>query len=529
MPDNDNKNAQQPEYHETTLHDVKQLGLWAAIGSLGCVFWVVGGMEIVERLSFYGVKAVSTIYATRPESKGGLGVTMATFGWILLSWNFIQSTGSIITGGLSDRYGYKLTIFISTVTKIAGFLIMAIIPTYWGFFAGAILLAAGTAIFKPAIQGSVVKATSRRNSSVGWGLFYQMVNIGGWIGPLIAMQVRQIDVQDGKDNWSLVFYTNAGFICLNFLLLLTYREPDKSGRIERRRRKKLDQESLFDEALKELRKPHLLLYLAIFSVWWFMFPMLWDVLPRYVEDWVDTRVIVKALFGEEGVKNGVLHFLLGLSEDGTAIEPEGIVNINAGMIMLTCFLFAGLGARLRATTSMMIGTVLITSGLFLFGITNIAWFALLAMVLFSAGEMLASPKFSEFIGNIAPPEKKAMWMGFSQAPMMIGMTIEGKVGPDLYYLFSSKDHLARELLVEKGLSPDLVTEKALPGGEAFSKLVEYTGTTPEALTKIMYEQNCIGLTWYIFVGFGILSAVLIFWYGRWIRKIAGRESAVDAV
>ena len=70
-------------------------------------------------------------------------------------------------------------------------------------------------------------------------------------------------------------------------------------------------------------------------------------------------------------------------------------------------------------------------------------FAVVAMVVFSVGEMLASPKFSEFLGNIAPPDKKAMWIGFSQAPILIGWTIEGKLGPQLYHLFSSKDVLAR--------------------------------------------------------------------------------------
>src|SRR5438874_12962325 len=92
---------------ETTLADVKQLGLWAAIASLSYVFWVVGGMEMVERLAFYGVRSVATLYATRPVSQKGLGVTMATLGWLFLFWNMVQSIVTIVTGGLSDRYGYK--------------------------------------------------------------------------------------------------------------------------------------------------------------------------------------------------------------------------------------------------------------------------------------------------------------------------------------------------------------------------------------------------------------------------------------
>src|SRR5512136_2248614 len=111
---------------ETTLADVKQLGLWAAIASLSYVFWICGAMEMVERLAYYGVRAVATLYATRPESEGGLGVTMATFGTLLLFWNLVQSLIPVFTGGLSDRYGYKQTIFASTVIKSVGYLVMAL-------------------------------------------------------------------------------------------------------------------------------------------------------------------------------------------------------------------------------------------------------------------------------------------------------------------------------------------------------------------------------------------------------------------
>ena len=58
----------QPDPHNNSLDDVKQLGLFAAIASLSYVFWVVGAMEMVERLAYYGVKAVATLYAKDPVS-----------------------------------------------------------------------------------------------------------------------------------------------------------------------------------------------------------------------------------------------------------------------------------------------------------------------------------------------------------------------------------------------------------------------------------------------------------------------------
>jgi POT family proton-dependent oligopeptide transporter len=509
-----------PATNESTLADVKQLGLWASIASLSYVFWICGGMEMVERLAYYGVRTVATLYATRAASEGGLGVTMATFGTLLLCWNLMQTLFPVFSGGLSDRYGYKQTIFASTVIKVLGYLVMAWFHSYSGFFVGAMLLATGTAIFKPGIQGTLIKATSRRNSSMAWGIFYQTVNIGGWIGPLIALHMRE------RIGWKYVFYTNAAFICLNFLLLATYREPGKAERLAHQRlvrEGKVKQKNLIAESLAELKKPHLALYLLIFSVWWLMFPMLWDVLPKYIEDWVNTAPLVTFLFGADGTRSKIWQFLLGMDARGLAIQPEGIVNINAGLIMLTCFLFAAIGAKMRATTCMLVGTVFVVAALVVFGTTNFIGFGVLAMVVFSVGEMLASPKFSEYLGNIAPPDKKAMWIGFSQAPILIGWTIEGKFGPWLYDVFSSKDIFARQLLVERGLSPEQVTEQALPVGEAFKKLVEVTGGSPEALTQQLYQSHSVGMTWYVFAAIGSASAVMIWLYGRWILKLARAE------
>jgi proton-dependent oligopeptide transporter, POT family len=383
------------------------------------------------------------------------------------------------------------------------------------------LLATGTAVFKPGIQGTLIRATNRRNSSMAWGIFYQTVNIGGWIGPLIALTMRKMD-------WKYVFYANTAFICFNFLLLITYREPGKEERIARQQRireGKEQQRNLFLDSLVELKKPHLALYLLIFSIWWLMFPMLWDVLPKYVEDWVDTAPLVRFLFGADGTQSKLFKFFLGMDDNGQTIQPEGIVNINAGMIMLTCFAFAVLGAKMRATTSMLVGTVFVIVALTLFGATNLVGFAVLAMVIFSIGEMLASPKFSEFLGNLAPPDKKAMWIGFSQAPILVGWTIEGKLGPQLYHIYSAKDEFARQMLVQRGMSPDQVTEHSLPIGEAFNKLVQFTGESPEKLTQALYQSHHVGLTWHVFAAIGVVSAVMIYFYGRWILKLAKRESA----
>lgn len=506
---------------ENRLADVKQLGICASLASLGYVFWILGGMEMIERLAYYGVRSVATIYATRPASEGGLGVTMAKFGTLLLLWNLMQTFVPIFLGGLADKYGYKQTMFLATLLKLLGYIVMALFPTYWGFFAGAMLLANGTAIFKPGIQGSLIGCTNRKNSAVAWGTFYQIVNLGAWLGPLIALHMRQ-------ENWSLVFYTNGAIICINFVLLFTYKEPGIEQRLERQakeRRGELPKMNLIKEAIEDLKKPYLSLYLLIFCVFWFMFPMLWDVLPKYIDDWVDTTVIVKTLFGPEGTANKTIHFLMGMNESGLKIEPEGIVNLNSFMIMLTCFIFAGLSARFRATTTLFYGTLLVVVALACFGLYTSAWVIVACMVVFSIGEMLTGPKYGEFIGNIAPPDKKAMWMGFTQAPVLIGWTLEGKIGPSLYEHFSSKDRLSRLMITEKFDPAIDVSEKAIPIGEAFQKLVEISGKTPTEMQSALYNANHVGMVWFVFAIVGMCSAIMIYTYGLWYKKYQARPAS----
>jgi len=508
------------EHNENSVstNDTKQLGLFAALASLSYVFWICGGMELVERLAYYGVKATATLYAKDPVSKGGLGINLNEFGTILMVWALIQSFLPVFTGGLSDRYGYKQTIFASTVFKIIGYLIMGFFPTYWGFFAGAIVLATGTGIFKPGIQGTLVKTTNRKNSSMAWGVFYQTVNIGGWMGPLVAAQLRLLA-------WENVFFACAAIISINFLFLMMYKEPGKQKRLEEAKKLKESGEiskPLWKEALHELKNPVLIYYMIIFSGFWFMFNALFDVLPAHIDDWVNTNTIVQDLFGPAGTTNSTWQFFLGMNSD-TSISPEGLLNLNAGLIMITCFLFAALSAKMRAPTSMLVGTMLATAALFLIGSFSWAWFCVIGILMFSVGEMLSSPKSSEFIGNIAPPDKTAMYLGFTQLPLGIGWTLEAKIGPALYHAFASKDSFSRDLLVDKGMAQNLVEQ--IPQGEAFDRLVEFTQLPAAQLTQTLYDSHNIGMVWYIMGAIGVVTCIGLFFYAKFIYALHKQQEA----
>lgn len=509
-------------YADNDLKDVKQLGLWASLISLGYIFWLVGGMEIVERIAYYGVKASASIYATDAVSKGGLGLTMSDYGSIMLIFALTQTFVPIAFGGTADRFGYKQTIAVSTVIKIAAYLVMAWFPSFAGFTVGAILLALGTGIFKPGIQATMVKSVKRETSTMAWGIFYQLVNIGGWLGPLIAVQLRQL-------SWEHLFYACAMIISLNFLLILLYQEPGKAEREAQKAKIKsgeIKQKPLYKEALKEVTKPLVLGYMVAFSGFWFMFNAMFDVLPKHIEDWVNTATIVNDLFGPQGTDNALWIGLLGLNHEGTKVMPEYLMSVNFLLIATTCFLIAAVSARYRILSSMLLGCILCVIAMFTVGLTPGAWAIVVAIAVFSLGEMLLSPRKGEFMGNIAPADKKAMYLGFVMLPQGIGWTLEGKLAPWLYDQYANKDILAREYLQNLGMSSEL-TDK-IKNGEAFDTLVKYTGHSAEAMTETLYNTNNIGMAWYIIATAGAISAVGIYLYAKWIyrlqRTIDGRQN-----
>jgi hypothetical protein len=167
---------------------------------------------------------------------------------------------------------------------------------------------------------------------------------------------------------------------------------------------------------------------------------------------------------------------------------------------------------------MALGTFVLSAGLIMVGGFSPAWLVVAAIAVFSVGEMLASPKSSEYLGNIAPADKKAMYLGFSQAPTGIGWSLEGKLGPTWYDQWASKERFSRELLAERGA--DASTIEAIPNGEAFSYLVDFTGQSAAELTEILYQSHNIGQLWYIMAAVGIVSAFGLYVYGRWTYQQA---------
>ncbi|KAA6304621.1 Di-/tripeptide transporter, partial [termite gut metagenome] len=78
-------------------------------------------------------------------------------------------------------------------------------------------------------------------------------------------------------------------------------------------------------------------------------------------------------------------------------------------------------------------------------------FTLAAILIFALGEMAGSPKITEYIGRIAPSDKKALYMGYSLVPVFLGNIFAGFISGSVYQQMSDKVTIPTRFASEKGL------------------------------------------------------------------------------
>ncbi|MBU0507621.1 MFS transporter [bacterium] len=183
-------------------------------------FWVANTMEIFERLAWYGFFAVSSLYITGSVSEGALGFTSEQRGILQGVIPFILYLLPVVFGALGDRFGYKKTFIVAYSLLVPGYYLLGQFTAFGTFFMSFLFVAIGAAIFKPVVVGTVARTTDETNSSMGFGIFYMMVNVGGFVGPVVAGFVRV------RYGWDWVFAASSFWIACNFIwLLLFYKEP----------------------------------------------------------------------------------------------------------------------------------------------------------------------------------------------------------------------------------------------------------------------------------------------------------------
>lgn len=461
-------------------------------------FWMVNIMEMLERLAYYGVRMVIPIYIAQADEIGGLHFTQIQKGEIFLIWALVQSLVPMVSGGFADRYGFKKTIAASVIIKVAGYLLMATQTSFYPFLFGCCVLAFGTGTFKPGVQGTMCQSMDRNNSSVGWGTFYMLVNIGGFLGPPLAHYLYGY-------SWPTVFYGCSIIVSLNFLMLLTYKDPHAGG----------EQSGgplrILIITAKNMLNLRLVVFILIMSGFWLMLMQLWDMMPNFIVDWVDSSQMVRDL----NLPDWMLQYH---SDRGAQVTQEWLLNANGGLIIIAVVFISWMVAKMRRVLSISLGTLVASVGLILAGYTTSGYFCLAGILVFSVGEMLASPKMNEYLGVIAPPGQKGLYMGYANIPNAIGWGIGSYWAGHVYDDLGDKANLALKYLNENFSITDIART------DAFDKLKEITGMNAVDATNMLWDAYDPYKLWFRFAAVGVVSAIAMVFYARWVKQHATADA-----
>ena len=488
-------------------------GILATVQRFGPAFWAANVMELIERWAYYGVRAVLSLYIVDAAARGGLEFTHVQKGGIYSAWAIVQSLLPMFTGGYSDRYGYKKTVAIAIVIKIVGYLLMGTQHSYWGFFAGCMLLATGTAIFKPGVQGIIANSNMGRHAAVGWGLFYEVVNIGGFVGPWAAGFLRTM-------SWSYIFYANALLVALNFGILFLFKEPERPASSESGTSGRTGMAEFFHvfaESVKNLFQPRLISFLVIFSGFWMMFNQLFDQLPNFIDDWVNTSGLL-AFAGRIAGQPAWIE----AARQGGQVQPEWMINIDAGAIVLLMIPVAALFSRLKPLWSIILGILVSIVGILMSGLTTGGALCAAGIFIFAVGEMMASPKTMEYLSSQAPADKRGQYMGYANVSNAIGWGIGSAIGGDWYQRFSDKTTLARQYMADHHLMSRSAAD-ALPREKVLETLASALHQSPSEVTTMLFQLNHPERIWWWFAAIGATSLVGLVIYDQVLRRF-GREA-----
>jgi proton-dependent oligopeptide transporter, POT family len=144
--------------------------------------------ELWERFSFYGMRALLTLFMVAPTTQGGMAFSTPTAGSIYGTYSMAVYMLAVPGGFIADRLiGAKRSVLWGGIAIAAGHYTLAW-PSQETFFAGLILIALGTGLFKPNIS-SLVGALYNRDDvrrDAGFSLFYMGINIGAFFAPLVT-------------------------------------------------------------------------------------------------------------------------------------------------------------------------------------------------------------------------------------------------------------------------------------------------------------------------------------------------------
>jgi dipeptide/tripeptide permease len=371
------------------------LGLLESLrGGFSRTFWVANVLELFERFAYYGSKAILAVYIA---DQVGLGPETAGFlaGSV---FNTLLYFLPVLAGTVVDRYGFKRSLLACFSIFAVGYfligfaglpqgqpIVQAVGPKAWMVMA-LVVTAIGGSLIKPSIVGTVARTTTKETSALGYSIYYTLVNIGGAVGPMLAMLVRE----SVGISYVLVM-SSLTSLALVLATALFYEEPPRPADAP----PPTSMAKVLGDMGTVFRNGRFMTFLVIFSGFWAMFWHIFYALPFYVRDFL-----------------GFERF-------------EIIETVDAWTIILVTVPITALARKLAPLTAMVVGFALATACWFVMAGFPTVTMTVVAIVLFALGEALQSPRYYEYVAALAPKEQVGTYMGFAFLPIAIGTFVAG--------------------------------------------------------------------------------------------------------
>lgn len=465
-------------------------------------FWIANTAELLERLAWYGFYMVFAIYLTASKDTGALGFSQVDKSYIMSLGTTLLYLLPVITGSIADKFGYKKILLISFVIYLSGFLMLGKATEFSSVFLLFLYVAVGGAFFKPVISATIAKTTDKKNSSIGFGIFYMMVNMGSFIGPLFTSQLRE-------NSWYSVFVFTAGVFVVNAILIFFFfKEPERKKSEKNFLNTIAESVSNIFTVLKDLK---FLIFLIIIAGFWAMYYQLFYSLPVFIDQWVDTNVLFEKLYQISPA------FAEMVGTGQRTIAAEMLTNLDAMFIIIFQLLVSTLVMKFKPLNAMISGIMVAAFGLGLMFMTMNPLFLISTMLVFAVGEMSSSPKITEYIGRIAPSDKVAMYMGTSFLPVALGSSIAGYLSGSVYTQISDKISIIyRDASLKNIKLPELTD--SFTQTDLIALYLQKTGLTESEMTLSLWNTYEPFNIMYVYTGIGVFTALALLVYDRTLMR-----------
>lgn len=413
-------------------------------------FWIANITEIFERLAYYGAFASLALYLQEKlnfstEQTGTLTGIFGGMVWFL----------AIFGGAAADRLGFRRALSIAYLILAVAYFLIGSIGAPWlgpvrnavplGLFVGFILIlpALGIALVKPSVVGTTARASNEKVRSIGYSIYYTMVNIGGAMGPLYASWAhRNLGVEN-------VYRIGAvGVFAMFFVVLIFFREPRKPGDAPPPSIAQVSRNFCTVLGNYKLVLPVLVVALVLRIALW--------VRPEWsVPWWIWVVLLVLALIGiskfmwflviftgywivfwQQYISlPGYIHGFINPTADVEKI----LVTDGLTVICLTVAVNL-LTRKIPPFTAVILGTLVTSVAWIILALQPTVWGAIFSLFVLALGEITQSPRYYEYISRLAPPDQQGTYMGFAFLPIGIGSLIGGWFGGTLLHVFGEVRH-----------------------------------------------------------------------------------------